>query len=388
MKNNLFCAEASSPNSNLLHKILKYCSLKILVLTFLSLSTAISSAQVYNVTDLSTLGGFFSQATGVNDLGQVVGYSDIADHSAVHAFVWTRTHGIVDIHPSGMSQSMGLAINDLGQVAGVAISTGDRPTIHAFVWSHKGVVDLGTLGGASSQAFGINDFGQTVGQSDTSNGTSNAFLSKNRAQMRDLGTLGGDSSIALALNNFGQVVGGSLTGEAFHAFLWTKSNGMQDLGVLGGCESIAAGVNNFGQVVGGSGTTCDGSIRHAFLWTKRDGMRDLGTPVGTSFGGPGAINLFGQIVGAACPEVCLSQESVHAFIWTKRTEWLDLNDLIASGSGWVLENTQAINAWGQIAGRGLIGGEYHAFLLTPNTLHEGTDDLHFKARHKKSLRRP
>ena len=387
MKNNLACAEASSSDFAHLQKIWKSYSRKILVLTFLGLCATVSFSQVYNVTDLSTLGGFFSQATGINDFGQVVGYSDIADHSAVHAFVWTKERGIVDIHPAGMSQSMGLAINDLGQVAGVAISPGDRPTIHAFVWSHKGTVDLGTLGGASSQAFGINDFGQAVGQSDTSNGTSTAFLSKNHTQMRNLGTLGGDSSIALALNNFGQVVGGSLTGEAFHAFLWTKSHGMQDLGVLGGCESIAAGINNFGQVVGGSGTTCDGSIRHAFLWTQRDGMRDLGTPVGTSFGGPGAINLFGQIVGAACPEVCLSQESVHAYIWTRRTEWLDLNDLIPSGAGWVLENTQAINSWGQIAGRGLIGGEYHAFLLTPNTSH-GDTDANFKPRRKKSLRLP
>ena len=217
MKKNLACAEVSSSDSTHLQKIWKSCSRKIFVLTFLGLC-AISSAQVYNVTDLSTLGGFFSQATGINDIGQVVGYSDIADHSAVHAFVWTRAHGMLDIHPAGMSQSMGLAINDLGQVAGVAISAGDRPAIHAFVWSHKGVVDLGTLGGASSQAFGINDFGQTVGQADTSNGTSNAFLSKNRAQMRNLGTLGGDSSIALALNDFGQVVGGSLTGERFTPF--------------------------------------------------------------------------------------------------------------------------------------------------------------------------
>jgi probable HAF family extracellular repeat protein len=270
MKKNLACAEVSSSDSTHLQKIWKSCSRKILVLTVLGLCAAISSAQVYNVTDLSTLGGFFSQATGINDIGQVVGYSDIADHSAVHAFVWTRANGMLDIHPAGMSQSMGLAINDLGQVAGVAISAGDRPAIHAFVWSHKGVVDLGTLGGASSQAFGINDFGQTVGQADTSNGTSNAFLSKNRAQMRNLGTLGGDSSIALALNDFGQVVGGSLTGEAFHAFLWTKSRGMQDLGVLGGCESIAASVNNFGQVVGGQAPLA--TVLSAMLFCGRNEM--------------------------------------------------------------------------------------------------------------------
>jgi hypothetical protein len=44
---------------------------------------------------------------------------------------------------------------------------------------------------------------------------------------------------------------------------------------------------------------------------------------------------------------------------------VDVNDLIDPLSGWELLDADDINDAGQIAGQGLIGGEYHAFLLTP-----------------------
>jgi hypothetical protein len=44
---------------------------------------------------------------------------------------------------------------------------------------------------------------------------------------------------------------------------------------------------------------------------------------------------------------------------------IDLNSLIAPGSGWVLESATAVNDSGQIAGNGIIDGQEHAFLLTP-----------------------
>jgi hypothetical protein len=90
---------------------------------------------------------------------------------------------------------------------------------------------------------------------------------------------------------------------------------------------------------------------HALLWTKETGMQDLGTPPGMSFGGIGALNFFGQIVGAVCPVPCLSQESVHPFSWSDATGSLDLNTLIPGDPGWVLENASAINALGQITGQ-------------------------------------
>jgi hypothetical protein len=44
---------------------------------------------------------------------------------------------------------------------------------------------------------------------------------------------------------------------------------------------------------------------------------------------------------------------------------VDLNSLISPLSGWVLDRGFGINDVGQITGIGVIGGEQHAFLLTP-----------------------
>jgi hypothetical protein len=55
----------------------------------------------------------------------------------------------------------------------------------------------------------------------------------------------------------------------------------------------------------------------------------------------------------------------HAFFVDATGPMQDLNNLIAPGSGWVLGNASGINDLGQISGDGLIGGQGHAFLLTP-----------------------
>jgi probable HAF family extracellular repeat protein len=326
-------------------------------------------AQIYSVTDLGTLGGSYSAATGINARGQVVGYSDTADHSAVHAFVWTRHGGMQDLNPPEITQSLATGINDLGHVVGVATFPvgDDHFQAHAVLWTKQnGIQDFGTLGNFST-AFGINDRDQVVGDTNITGGnTDAAFVWTKAGGMEDLGTLGGGGATAQAINNLGHVVGGSFTGDGFHAFFWTTSVGMRDLGTLGGCESQATGINDVGEIVGGSSIDCVSNNRHAFLWTRKTGLQDLATPQGTSFGGPGAVNILGMVVGAACPLQCLSQESVHGFIWTTATGWLDLNNLILADSGWVIENVSAINARGQITGRGFINGQYHAFLLTPN----------------------
>src|SRR4029079_9882913 len=57
-------------------------------------------------------------------------------------------------------------------------------------------------------------------------------------------------------------------------------------------------------------------------------------------------------------------EHTHAFLYTSASGIVDLNTLIAPLSGWELLDASDINDAGQITGQGLIGGEYHAYLLT------------------------
>jgi probable HAF family extracellular repeat protein len=135
--------------------------------------------------------------------------------------------------------NVGTDINNLGQVVGNSNLPGDT-TYHAFLWKkafpwEKGVMhDLGTLpGDVASDADGINNLGQVVGGSFDAEGNGRAYLWQNGV-MTDLNTLiPADSPLYLyeasgAINDHGQIGGVALvtSGEhrgEYHAFLATPT---------------------------------------------------------------------------------------------------------------------------------------------------------------------
>lgn len=162
------------------------------------------------MTDIGTLGGNDTQAFGINDTGQVVGYSKTADGNR-HAFI-TGANGVgmIDLMPLNI-ESTALAINNAGQVVGTYTTSGNAT--HAFITGPNGVgiTDLGTLGGHNSEAYDINDAGQVVGASDTLGGERHAFITgPNGAGMTDMNSLINPDGIffdsATGINNRGQVI--------------------------------------------------------------------------------------------------------------------------------------------------------------------------------------
>src|SRR5258708_8678539 len=82
--------------------------------------------------DLGNLGGDGnSEALGINDNGQVVGYSFTPSNE--HAFVWTQTGGMQDLGTLGGSISVATGINATGNVVGYSL--GRTPENPAFAWS-------------------------------------------------------------------------------------------------------------------------------------------------------------------------------------------------------------------------------------------------------------
>jgi len=380
---------------------------------WLAMALPVSAAQVavdYKLTNLSALAGMNSSASGMNATGQVTG-----EDSAGHAYIYSNG-SLADLGTLGGTISDGTAINASGQVTGVASTTGNAGS-HAFLYSNGHMSDLGTFGGTLSAGLAINANGQVTGYADFSTGTPEAFLYSND-QMTGL-SLGGTYSYGYAINDSGQVTGESTTrnNAADHAFLF-HSGQVTDLGTFGGTMSGGAAINASGQVTGSTSTsgnalqpaflysngqttnlgTLGGTISngaainvsgqvaglaytsgntayHAFIYNNGQ-MTDLGTLGGTNSDAY-AINDSGQIVGWA--DISGSSNSpsspgggTDAFLYSNG-QMLDLNSLIAPGSGLTLTDALGINDIGDIYGSAVdaLGNQY-AFELTPLAVPEPT----------------
>jgi probable HAF family extracellular repeat protein len=120
--------------------------------------------------DLGNLGGdgHFNGifATGLNNLGQVVGVSDTTGDASFHGFLWQDGH-ISDLQPlPGDSYSYATAISDQGQVTGLSLDANFN--LRAVLWNNGKPTDLNTLVPADTTldlqtACSINREGQITG---------------------------------------------------------------------------------------------------------------------------------------------------------------------------------------------------------------------------------
>jgi probable HAF family extracellular repeat protein len=157
-------------------------------------------------TDLGTLGGQQSQANAINDLGQIVGLSFLADGS-LRAALWQN--GTIVNLGSGANFSYATAINNAGQIVGS--STGPF-NARAYLWENGRMTNLGTIGGGDSVANDINEEGLIVGDYTLLAGGTRAALWY-VGEMFDINTLLHPSSqdwsvrTAQNINDAGQIAG-------------------------------------------------------------------------------------------------------------------------------------------------------------------------------------
>lgn len=322
----------------------------------------------YAVTDLGTLGSDpFTYPSAINDTGQVVGVTRTTSghfpgppRSGNHAFLW-QNGTMTDLNSLGGTYNSVSGINKLGQVVG--FSQTSQGTEHAFLWQNGTMTDLGSLVGenASSRAYGINDLGQVVGYSypasSTNLGGSEALLWQN-GTMTNLGNLIGSYSKAHRINNAGQIAGvlsntsGSFTYDGF----------LLQNGSLTNLSNIYPyDMNNQGQIVGDIGIGIGvGHDERAGLW-QNGTITDLGT-LGGSYSYAWGINDAETVVGEAA-----TSGADHAFVY-KNSQMSDLNNFLPANSGWELLGAMDINDNGQIVAIGLFNGQKRGVLLTPITV--------------------
>jgi probable HAF family extracellular repeat protein len=133
-----------------------------------------------HVTNLGSLGGSVQVALAINNRDQVAGVSNLPGDATYHAFIW-RKGMMTDLGTlPGDSFSWAWGINDQGQVVGY--SSDANGNSRAFLWQDGVMTDLNSLIPPTSSlyltlAWSINSRGEIVGFAyDQSTGSSPAFL--------------------------------------------------------------------------------------------------------------------------------------------------------------------------------------------------------------------
>jgi len=221
-----------------------------------------SSAVVWNADGSTMTVARDAEAHGINASGAVAG---TRSHQA---FVWIKGQGMQMLGAlPGDERSDATAINDRGQVVGISglcdQAVGRFSAIHAVLWDHGVGRDIGNLGGVAwNTPMAINQAGDVVGFSNVSAAVggafdAQAFLWTRRGGIRPLGTLPGDVySQALGINAQRQIVGTSCTAgfATCRAFLW-EDGVMTDLNTLVAPASpdelfTANDINDLGEITG------------------------------------------------------------------------------------------------------------------------------------------
>ena len=304
------------------------------------------------VTDLDVGTTLVTHPAAINNATKVVGMATGA--TFVHAFAW-QSGTLTDLGTlatDAVRNSMALGLNQAGDVVGWSETNGDRAD-SAFV-VRNGVMSLVFPHAA---AFGINSSNQIAGALTDTAGVHHAVM----FQAPNLQYAGTPptcrDSEAHGINDSGLIaITGLCTNGHMHAF--TSRNGVLfDLGGPYDGDSSANGINGAGEV---AGDWTESGFTRGVIWT--------GGHIWSLFPLPGhvsssanAINSYGRVVGFSTD----SAGQKHAVIWQSGGAVQDLTAQLSAGSGWILQTATGINDGGQIVGEGLHNGVPHGYLFTP-----------------------
>ncbi len=271
------------------------------------------------IQDLGTPPGEYSEATGINDRGQVVGrsYACTVDNKGQrqitlsYTFLWSKAMGFRRLSPGTDDYGDGVAaINNAGQVIGTSLTLGiaEEKTKRAALPPDKQPYH----GSIVPFAAFLQQNGKTLSISPPQSWDSSAAALNERGDVLEHASIYPETDEIFASSDFAEIQ--NAVRHSHHTFLWTKGK-TTDLGEMGTEPEVATtAFNNADDIVGYVRLTDNTGFR-AFLW--RTGQRYM------------------------------------------------LTGLIPPADGWELDKAQGINNHGQIIGVGRHHGQRHAFLLTP-----------------------
>lgn len=280
----------------------------------------------------------------------IVVVSGLIAFTTSHSLGQTYTFTTLNAPNASVTEAYG--INNTGQIVGYDIDLGTND----FLYSNGAFSTIAPPGGTSSIAYGINDAGQIVGIFGAgADGflTGGSFLD-NGGSFSTIAPPGSVSSEAIGINNAGQIVGTLLNGMGTYAFLDTGGS-FATFTPPGGLNTLASGINNAGQIVGYFEDSM-GNM-HGFLDTAGS-LTTIDAPGASGYTLANGINDAGTIVG----ETYISGEGYQGFID-------NAGDFTAFNvPGAALTDPLGINNSGQIVGYFQDTGQApEGFLATPTT---------------------
>jgi probable HAF family extracellular repeat protein len=303
----------------------------IIMLVFASLSNA---GTQYCVSDI---GDFYPQV--INNRGTVAGNTR------------STVNGSIETEPYIFSNGVGTAFTGFPVPPPGYVWTNTIVSLNnsdVAIVSGEGVIQNLTFSRISNYSpYAINDKGQILAKN-----VQNDFMYILGNTNQIIGSSSG--GIGCALNNNGDALF-TLSDDPT-----TGATTLQHNSVVSAINGRAFGINDSCHYVGLYPTNINSFSANAFYYNGVSRI-DIGSFGGT-FSIAHGINSLDQIVGGSN----LSGDAVeHAFIY-QNSQLTDLNTLIPSDSGWVLNGASAINDNGWIVGRGVNPqGQQTAYLLQP-----------------------
>jgi len=310
----------------------------------------------------------YSEATGINAAGQVVGFGSDSQTNHRRGFSYSGfglNAQTVSIGTLGGDGSQLNGVNASGMAVGwsASSSAGVTNVILANPLQSISVSSLGSLiGGTVSTATAINDDGFITGYGDSGASVQHPFLAPSTGPLQDIGVpSGAHQAFGLAINNSRVVAGYSVANNGItNAFLYNAGNSNFSTLTLssGATGSMATALNEAGEV---AGCVFVAGQMHAAL-ALSNSWTDLGDVLGGGAARLNDLNALRQGVGTA-------QDTNHQWqaFYYENGRTYNLNTLLPLDSGWTLVDARAINDQGQIVGVGQKDGLTRAFLLFPAT---------------------
>ncbi|RKY21340.1 MAG: hypothetical protein DRQ55_04615 [Planctomycetota bacterium] len=340
--------------------------LRLVLLAALA-APALAADPTYTYVDLGTLGGPSSVAMGLNDAGQVVGWSSIPGctvngHPCRRAFLWEN--GVMtDLGLlSGDEESVARAINASGLVVGTSESDVifGSGTFHGFRWDGA-MTALPDLGSGQSFVHDVNSAGVIAGWAQDPAVSRDRAVSWTGGVITNVGASEPhQSSRATGINEAGQLVG----------FAWNLFSPNDAVLYDGGWVTIggidgpwqnaeAKDLNDNGVAVGLQ--AFPSGNWHAAVWTTNPpGAIDLGVLPGHELGELYDVNPSGLAVGRSYDDTNPNDSRAVLFDGERL---VDLNSLLPAGVNVLLYEAREINDHGDVVGTAIVNGELRAFLM-------------------------